>query len=257
MIEIFFILALLFGVFILFYRQAIDQYNILQIEGTQLSDLPKLLSERTPVVVRGVGAPKLFTPETLNGNPRLLTFPVTSQMTLGSYLQNPYNEKPYTMTKPVVTQLARETGLQVWAEHAWFSKFFSNTWFEMFFGLQSEAHLGEKGLRKTTAIYTMIYPTSSALDVTILTEQQQQYLPKAWRGKFPEKITIQDTPLAGEIKYISIKLRPGTVLILPTHWFISIRAADDDKKKPVLWSWMEVHNPVSYLASKMESNVEG
>jgi hypothetical protein len=46
-------------------------------------------------------------------------------------------------------------------------------------------------------------------------------------------------------------------LILPTHWFISIRAADDDKKKPVLWSWMEVHNPVSYLASKMESNVEG
>jgi hypothetical protein len=95
-------------------------------------------------------------------------------MTLGSYLQNPYNEKPYTMTKPVVTQLARETGLQVWAEHAWFSKFFSNSWFEMFFGLQSEAHLGEKGLRKTTAIYTMIYPTSSALDVTILTEQQQQ-----------------------------------------------------------------------------------
>ena len=93
MIEIFFILALLFGVFILFYRQAIDQYNILQIEGTQLSDLPKLLSERTPVVVRGVGAPKLFTPETLNGNPRLLTYPVTSQMTLGSYLQNPYNEK--------------------------------------------------------------------------------------------------------------------------------------------------------------------
>jgi hypothetical protein len=102
----------------------------------------------------------------------------------------------------------------------------------------------------------MIYPTSSALEVTLLTEHQQQFLPKVWRGRFPEKLTIQDTPLVGEVKYITVKLRPGTVLVMPTHWFLSIRASQEDKKKPVLWSWMEVHNPISYLASRMEKSVE-
>lgn len=255
MIEIFFILALLIGVFILFYRQAIEQYNILQIEGTQLSDLPKLISERAPVVVRGIGEPKLYTPATLNGNPRLLTYPVSAKLTLGNYLKKSSNSA-VKMTTVSATQLARDTGLHVWGEHTWFPKFFSSSIWESIHSFQAEAHIGEAGLRKTTAIYTMIYPTSSALEVTLLTEHQQQFLPKVWRGRFPEKLTIQDTPLVGEVKYITVKLRPGTVLVMPTHWFLSIRASQEDKKKPVLWSWMEVHNPISYLASRMEKSVE-
>ena len=43
MIEILVILVVLLAVFIVFYRQAIEQYNILQIESTQITELPKLL----------------------------------------------------------------------------------------------------------------------------------------------------------------------------------------------------------------------
>ena len=117
--------------------------------------------------------------------------------------------------------------------------------------------MGEKGLRKTTAIYTMIYPTSEPLEVTLLTEHQETYLPKVWRGRFPEVLTIQDTPLVGEIKYINIKVRPGNVLIIPTHWFVSIRAVNREVEKPLLWSWIEIHNPISSLAARMEKTVEG
>jgi hypothetical protein len=255
MIEILFIVALSFGVLILFYRQAIEQYNILQIEATQLADLPKLLTERSPLVIRDVGAPKLFTPDILKQNPRLMSFPISKDMNLKSYLDQPV-VGPLKMTQASSHILARETGLQVWAEHTWFSRFFSTSLWETIHSMKTEAHIGEKGLRKTTAIWTLLYPTSSTLEVTLLTERQGQFLPKVWRGRFPEAFTIQDTPLVGEIKYITIKVRPGTVLCVPTHWYISIRATESEKQGPILWCWMEVHNPISYLASKMETTLE-
>jgi hypothetical protein len=254
MIEILVVLVVAIGVFIVFYRQAIEQYNILQIESTQVSELPKLLSERTPVVVRSVGEPKLFTPETLKQNPRILSFPLESNYNLSMYLSTP---KPTVkLTPKSATVLANETGLQVWAEHHWFSKLFSNSWWEMIHTISSEAWMGERGLRKTTAITTIVYPTSGTLDVTLMTEHQEQFLPKGWRGRHPELFTVQDTPLVGEIKYITIKVRPGTMLCLPTHWFASVRASEDSKGKPLLWSWIQVDNPISYVASRMEKAIQ-
>ena len=254
MIEILVILVVLLAVFIVFYRQAIEQYNILQIESTQITELPKLLSERTPVVVRSIGAPKLFLPETLKSNPRLLSFPVEPSYNLSMYLDSP---KPVVKLSPKsATVLANETGIQVWAEHHWFSKLFSNSWWEFLHSLSSEAWIGERGLRKTTAITTILYPTSGSLDVTLMTEHQEQFLPKGWRGRFPELFTQQDTPLVGEIKYITIKVRPGTLLCVPTHWFVSVRSSEDSKGKPLLWAWIQLHNPISKVAGNMESSIQ-
>ena len=254
MIEILVVLVVAIGVLIVFYRQAIEQYNILQIESSQVSDLPKLLSERSPVVIRSIGEPRLYTPDVLKQNPRMLSFPIESQMNLSMYLSNP---KPAVkLTAKSATVLANETGLQVWAEHHWFPKLFSNSWWEMIHSVSTEAWLGEKGLRKTTAITTILYPTSGSLDVTLMTEHQEQFLPKAWRGRFPELFTVQDTPLVGEIKYITIKLRPGTMLCVPTHWFVSVRAAEDSKSKPLLWGWIQVNNPISSIASNMEKSID-
>jgi hypothetical protein len=253
MIEILVVLVVAVTVFIVFYRQAIEQYNILQIESTQISELPKLLSERTPVVIRSIGEPKLFTPETLKQNPRLLSFPIEPAVNLGMYIQSP--KQTVKLSPKSATVLANESGVQVWAEHLWYPKLFSNSWWEMIHSLSSEAWVGEKGLRKTTAITTLLYPTSGTLEVTLLTEHQEQFLPKVWRGRFPDQLTVRDTPLVGEIKYITIKLRPGTMLCLPTHWFVSIKAAEESKGKPLLWNWIQVHNPISLVASKMESSM--
>jgi hypothetical protein len=120
--------------------------------------------------------------------------------------------------------------------------------------MTTEAYLGEVGLRKTTGITTMLYPTAGTLEVTLMTEQQEKCLPALWRGKFPEKFTIQDTPLVGEIKYITIKLRPGNILCIPTHWFYSLRGVEKDK--PIMWSRFTIDNPISYVASSMESTLD-
>ncbi len=254
MIEIFVVLVVAVAVLIVFYRQAIEQYNILQIESTQISELPKLLSERTPVVVRSIGDPKLLTPETLKSNPRLLSFPLEPQYNLSMYLQNP---KPIIKLSPKsAAVLGNESGLQVWAAHHWFPKFFSTSWWELVHNISSEAYVGERGLQKTTGVTTMLYPTSGSLDVTVMAAHMEEFLPKSWRGRFPELFTVQDTPLVGEIKYITIKLRPGTMLCIPPHWLVSIRASDESKGKPLLWGWIQIHNPISQLASSMESRIQ-
>jgi hypothetical protein len=252
MIELFVIAAVLLAVLILFYRQAIEQYNILQIEAAQMSDLPKLLSERSPVVVRDIGAPKLFTTETLKSNKRLLQFPLANQLTLGQYLTTP--QVNVSLPKKASSLLAKESGLSVWAEHTWPSRLVSYPLLQPIHFLSTDVWIGEVGLRKTSALVTLLYPTSGSFEVTLLTEQQEKCLPPAWRGRFPEALTIQDTPLVGEIKYITIKLRPGTILCIPTHWFYSIRVVDP--KAPAMGARITMDNPISWVASTMEQTLD-
>jgi len=254
MIEILVILVVLFAVIVLFYRQAIEDYTILQIEGTQVDELPKLLAEQSPVVVRDIGPPKLFTPETLKGNSRLLTYPIESTLTLGTYLTMETPPPQVKLNRKAATQLASEAGIQVWAEHLWFPKAFSYSFYQHIHTLVTEARIGAIGLRKTSAIHTVLYPTSTALEVTLLTEQQNKFLPKAWRGVHPEQLTIHDTPLVGEIKYITVKVRPGNMLWIPTHWYYSVKS--QEPTKPCLWALLEIHNPISRLSSLMEASLD-
>ena len=247
--EIGIIAIVLLAVFVLFYRQAIEQYNILQIEASQLDELPKLLSERTPLVLHDIGQPKLFTPDALKSNGRLQQFPVGNKLTLGQYIQNP--TPSVQIPKKASLLLAKESGLSVWGEHTWFPKFFSYPFLQHIHTFTTEARLGDQGLQKTTAAHTVLYPTAGTFEVTLLTEQQEKCLPPAWRGRFPELFTLQDTPLVGEIKFITIKLRPGNMLTIPSHWFYSLRSTDT--KQPSLWCVFTIDNPISYVASSMES----
>lgn len=249
--EIGIILTVLLAVFVLFYRQAIEQYNILQIEATQLDELPKLVGERTPLVLHDIGQPKLFTPEALKSNTRLQQFPIGQNQTLGQYIDTPTLAGKFPRKASLL--LAKESGLSVWIEHTWFPKFFAYPLLQHIHFLNTEAYLGDMGLQKATGISTVLYPTSGTFDVTLLTEQQEKCLPLTWRGRFPEQFTLQDTPLVGEIKYITIKLRPGNMLCIPSHWFYSVRSTDS--KKPALWAKFTIDNPISYIASSMESAI--
>ncbi len=251
-LELIFIVAVLFAVFILFYRQAIEQYNILQIESNQLGELPKLLSDRTPLVLHDIGQPKLFTPETLKSNARLQQFPIGAKETFGQYLQRPSSQ--VSLTKKASLLLAKESGLATWGEHTWFPKLFQYPFLQHVHSFTTEALLGEQGLRKTTGIVTILYPTSGLLEVTLMTEHQEKCLPPAWRGRFPEVFTLQDTPLAGELKYITIKLRPGNMLCVPTHWYTSVRVVEKDK--PACWAKYTLDNPISWVASTMEGSLD-
>jgi hypothetical protein len=247
-LETFLVLGVLFILGILFYRQAIEEYSWSQIELDQVSELPKLLGERKPVVVRSVGEPKLFTPDVLRGNGRLQGFPLISGTTLGSFLESG-DKVPleHPLSEPVRRALALESGLQVWAEHTWFSRILPVSWLEFLYKLQAYAHIGKEGLTKTTARTTVIYPTSGKLEVTLLNESKGKLFPTAWKGRHPETFTIQDTPLVGEIKYITIVVRPGSVLCVPPHWYVSVSCPPN-----AFWATFELHDPFSLLAKSVQ-----
>lgn len=245
MIEWIFIISLIFIVMVIFYKQANEEFTILQLEGNQLVSLPNLLSEKYPIVIRQVQMPTFFTPEAIQQNGRIQTFPISDTKQLKDALSDA------TLTMPAASAriLAQQVGLQVWAEHNWLP--YISTW-SFYNFIQTTANTGEQGLRKTTAYCTILLPTSQSINVTILTSGQEKFLPSNWHNTDPEAYTLNDTPLVGNIKFMVIKVKPGNCLVLPPHWLYTLRASD--LKKSMLWCSMEIHTPLSWLASRLEEN---
>lgn len=245
MIEWIFILSLCFIVLVIFYKQANDEFTILQLEGNQLVNLPSLLSEKNPIVIRQVQQPLFFTPEAILQNQRIQTFPLEQ----GAQLKDGLQSSTARISPSASSILAQEIGLQVWADHTWLP--YMSTMSFLYF-MKTFARMGEAPLIKTTAVATLLLPTSQPLEVAILTGAQEKFLPKQWWSVFPETLTANDTPLVGSIKYIIVKVKPGNALCLPPHWFYSIRASDP--KKAMLYAEMQVHHPLSWVAQRLETN---
>ena len=248
MIEWFFFLAIVFIVLVIFYKQANEEFTILQCDGTQLVSLPSLLSEKYPVVVKQIQLPLFFTPEAIQQNVRIQTFPMRES---GKTLLDALSDSTLTLSQESSTILAQQIGLQVWADHNWLP--YISTW-SLLYSINANAYSGERPLRKTTGHTTIVMPTSQAIEIAILTGAQEKFFPSNWRSRFPETFTANDTPLVGSIKFIIIKVKPGTVLCIPPHWMYSIRGTDP--KKPLLWCVLEAHHPLSRMSATFELSNE-
>ncbi len=244
MIEWLFFLALVFIVLVIFYKQANEEFTILQCDGTQLTNLANLFTEKYPIVVKQIQIPSFFSPEAIQQNPRIQTFPMKEP---GKTLLDALSDSTLTIPDESTALLAQHIGLQVWSEHNWLP--YITSW-SYLFSIETSAHCGERTLRKTTAYTTIVMPTSQPIEIAILTGSQEKYFPTTWRTRFPETFTMLDTPLVGNIKFIIIKVKPGTALCIPPHWLYSVRGTDP--KKSLLWATMEVHHPLSKMGAKLE-----
>lgn len=248
MIEWFFFAAIVFIVLVIFYKQANEEFTILQCDGTQLATLPSLLSEKYPVVVKQIQVPLFFVPEAIQQNTRIQTFPMNES---GKTLIDALTDSTLTISNESSVILAQQLGLQVWADHNWLP--YISTW-SLLYSIHAFACSGEKPLRKTTGHTTIVVPTSQPIEIAILTGSQEKFFPIDWRSRFPETFTANDTPLVGSIKFVIIKVKPGTVLCIPPHWLYSVRGTEP--KKPLLWCVLEAHHPLSKMSSLFEQSNE-
>ena len=248
MIEWFFFAAIVFIVLVIFYKQANEEFTILQCDGTQLVSLPSLLSEKYPVVVKQIQVPLFYTQEAIQQNTRIQTFPMKEY---GKTLIDALSDSTLTVSQESSIVLAQQIGLQVWADHNWLP--YISTW-SLLYSMNAFAYTGERPLRKTTGHTTIIVPTSQPIEIAILTGSQEKFFPASWRSRFPETFTANDTPLVGSIKFIIIKVKPGTVLCIPPHWMYSVRGTDP--KKPLLWCVLEAHHPLSRMSATFEQSNE-
>jgi len=258
MIEVLVVCILLvFGVAYLFYQHRRSDLEVLQLEADQLDKLPELLEELQPVVIRGIVPPKGFTRESLQKIPRLANYDVGGQP-LSDILEKPQilfgAEGAPTLSQASREQLCKELAINVWANHTWLPVFSQSTWIGPAVGtMRTEAVFGGLGMIRTTAKYTCIMPTEGKYTLSIVSRQSETFLPEKWQYRYPATLTLNDTPLVADLKYLDIIVRPGTTVCLPPHCIISIEPVKESAELFAL-VMVEYHEPITLIAKSFSQN---
>jgi hypothetical protein len=250
-------IIVVFGVAYLFYQHRRSDLEVLQLEADRLEQLPELLEELQPVVIRGIVPPKGFTRESLLKIPRLANYDVGGQP-LSDILAKPQilfgAEGAPTLSQTSREQLCKELAINVWANHTWLPVFSQSTWVGPAVGtMRTEALLGGLGMIRTTAKYTCIMPTEGKYTLSIVSRQSETFLPEKWQYKYPATLTLNDTPLVAELKYLDIIVRPGTTVCLPPHCIISIEPVKESAELFAL-VMVEYHEPITLIAKSFSQN---
>jgi hypothetical protein len=144
--------------------------------------------------------------------------------------------------------IAEQCGIGLWAAHTILPPFKSSTTFGTFYSASTGVYIGTRGLHKTVAPVTLIFPTDNHITVSIMHEQSDPYLPADWQGRHIASFTPNDTPLIGHIDYMDIIVRPLNALMLPAHWKYCIKSGD--ATTAALYSIVEFHHPLSKFINR-------
>jgi hypothetical protein len=241
-----------------FYMHRRSELEILQLENDQIQEqLPELLEELQPVVIRGVTPPRGLTLESLEKIPRLANFSVGGQP-LSDILKTPAMllsaEGAPTLSQERREELAKELSLNLWADRTWLPLLSQTTWTgPVIDAMRTEVVLGGLGMIRLTAKYTCIMPTEGKYTLSILSKDSESILPANWRYKYPSALTVNDTPLVADLKYIDVVLRPGTTVCFPPHCIISIEPVKDSSSF-FSAAIVEYHEPVTLISKSFSQN---
>lgn len=247
-------LCVIFVISVLFYKQRRMTVEILQSEYTAHDSLKELAAEHQPIIIRNTPIPQSLTMEQLTKMHRLGDFRFKEEggTTLRQYLATPEADATQTplMTSTAALSLSRELALPIWVSHT-----IHDTIQEMG-GIFSVAYsqsvqpiFGGIGMQRATAIMTFFMAVEGNYTVSLVNPKSETFLPTSWKYRYPHTLTINDSPLVSEIKYIDIIIRPGTMICVPTQTIFSIEA---DSAAFHSGLWVEVDSPVSKLAKFLE-----
>lgn len=248
MIEVFIIIAVLFFIAVMFYKQGNEEFQILQLEGDRLEEpeLPALYGEHNPIVVRGFQTPAIGTEETLRKRPQILQMSVGTGVSLRDLLTSPQRLATFLFTPTTAEFLAKESGLQIWFEHHLYRKLLPSRYTAFAYSFRTQLWPHHRGLTKTTAFQTLVMPTQGTVTLSLLLPKSLPYLPTGWKGRPFSSLTLADTPLLAQIQFLEIKLRKGSFALLPAHVLYDVSTSG----KEVAWTCIaEIHHPISRLAS--------
>ena len=241
MIEYLLFAIVLFFIAVLFYKQANEEFQILQLEE-RFSELPTLYAERSPIVMSGFQTPNLGSQEDLGKRPQIMNMLVNQNTTLRQLLADPYPHFQFPLAS--ARFLAKESGLSIWFEHHLFKKLLPSPYTEWIYSFNTSLWPDHRGLFKTTAFQTVLMPTQGTASVKLLLPKMVPYLPTKWKGRQFSTLSLQDTPLLNQIQFIEIRIRKGNLLFLPAHLIVDIESIESS------WVFLaEIHHPISALAS--------
>lgn len=256
MMELFILGIILFVIFTLFYKQAIHEFRINQIDWEKRDRLSSLLQEKIPLVIRGIPSTTCWSHNDVLARDCYSQLPIFKEFTLKEWICSPESATALCPWKDLqAEQIASRSGISIWAErwlHSAIVPSFLSSWWIL---PRSYCWTGKKGLHKTFGVPTCIFPVQGEILVSVLPQHMKNHLPMQWLDRMPHEITMKDTPFFADLKYIDILLRPGTCLLMPPHWFISWTPVESAPSSPPMVCSIVYHNPMSRLAYHTSTEV--
>jgi hypothetical protein len=264
-LELIIIASFLFAVFVWFYKQRRSELELLQVEFSQAAtSLRDLAQEKQPIIIRGVPVPPVLTTERLAEIPRLDNFPLdgvkplAANATLGAYKVQPAAVNPDAQRagQPLLTDdagaaLSDELAMPMWVNRSLGDALLDLGSLPFLTTTETRVLLGGAGLQRALGSYVCIVPTQGTYNISLVSASSEQFLPKAWDYRYPQSFTINDTPMVGEIKYVEVIVRPGTMLCVPAQTLFAAQPKEFGPFHAALI--IEVHSPVSRMAKLLES----
>lgn len=245
MIEIAGILIVAVFIAILFYKQANESFQILQLDAERIKELPTLYADHSPIVVKGAALPPLGTEAELRKRPAVLAALAAPSTPLAVALTRPGFRYSHVTT----AFLAKESGLDTWFRMNLFESLLPSPYTKWMYFPRTSLWPSGRGLFKTTAFQTLVMPTQGTVILTLLLQTMMPYLPTRWEGRRFASLTAEDTPLLSQLKFIEIRVRTGNFVLVPPHLLADIRTEPTDDQ-PTAWVFLaEVHHPISGFAT--------
>ena len=232
--ELVIVLIVITIILFFFYKQAVKEFRILQTDS--IDKVLPLLNERSPIVVYPSPQPmELWTQKDLNQRPAL-------KKQVQSYI----TKKSSWLEPTKAQELAAQVGLPIWVNQTILPAF-KTLWWGPIITAQTKVAIGAQGLRPTFGYCTIIMATEGTLQVSLVNESADAYLPKQWLGKRLSKLTRDEAPLLAQIQFVDVIVRPGSALIVPPHW----KVCWESKEGQTLAVWIDIHHPVSFIAQQV------
>jgi hypothetical protein len=252
MLEIILIFGILFLILTFFYKQAVCEFRINQIEWSQRENMGALLGEKVPLVLRTIPSATFWNYDDVLARTCYKDIPIFQETSLIEWLETaPIDvECPWKYTQ--AETIAGVSGINIWATK-WLNTNIINPLLKFWMFPKYHCWAGSVGLRKTCATWTCLFPVDGELVVTIMPENVESSLPANWHGCYPGTLTIKDTPFIADLKFIDIILRPGNCLFMPAHWFVSWVSTEESGRVPMACT-ISYHTPISYLAFNTQGN---
>jgi hypothetical protein len=253
MLEILFIVVIICLVLTFFYKQAVCEFRLNQIEWEQAGEkMGDLLTEKVPIIVRSRPPTAFWTQEDVHLREVYSTVPIFDNQTIADWIMTatPDTVCPWTREHARILALRSVSGLEHWVDRALNPIIYgANVMVPFWLRPHSYCWAGGKGLWKTVAPWTAMFVSQGAITITIMTDSVASALPDVWEGVFPGALTSYDTPFVSDLKFIDIVLRPNSVLFMPAHWYVSWVAygEGEDTICPMVCT-VEYHSPVSRFA---------
>lgn len=259
-------LCFLFFAAVWFYSQRRDRIEILQLEFANFSEKgTELAQEKQPIILRGAPVPPIFSQLKASRIQRLHAFPLQTALdpspTLQAYCVAPASVLPdyQAQGRPLLSHeaslaLADELALATWTRHTFQDSFSNFTGLPTFLGhTETRALLGGFGMLRLKPVYTCFLITEGTYTLSLVSKASEEFLPKQWLYRYPDTLTMNDTPLVSEIQFIEVILRPGTLACVPAHTICSMKPASLQEFHSAIV--IDVDTPISNL-SKLLAQIE-